>query len=175
MTTQYKICTKCLGKPQPISNFYPRSDQPRKTFSRCKLCTLADQATLKSKDPQRRRAIVSKSNLKYQEKDLRGYILRRAKTRAKKNNIPFDIDVEDIIIPKYCPVFGLELKSKLGTRQGHGPNDNSPSIDRVNPELGYVKGNVRIISHKANTIKNNATIEDLRKVILYMEQFIVGE
>lgn len=171
MTTQYKICTKCLGKPQPISNFYPRADRPGKTFSRCKSCILSEQKVSFQRNPEKRKAIVNKSNLKYNLNNLEGYIFRRAKTRAKKNNIPFNIEVSDVLIPKYCPVLGLELKSTLGTGKGHyGPNDNSPSIDRINPDLGYVKGNVRIISHRANTIKNDATIDELKKVIAYIEQ-----
>lgn len=42
------------------------------------------------------------------------------------------------------------------------PNEDSPSIDKVIPELGYVRGNVWVISNKANRIKNNATLEELK-------------
>jgi hypothetical protein len=69
----------------------------------------------------------------------------------------FEIEPSDIIIPKYCPYLGLELSTN--------PNDrNKPyyySIDRIDSKLGYVKGNVQIISKKANTMKTNATVEEL--------------
>lgn len=83
-------------------------------------------------------------------------LLKQAKYRAKKNKIEFNIDISDIIIPEYCPI----LKIPLFTRKGHsGPN--SPSLDRIDPSKGYVKGNVQVISHKANTIKSDATLQEL--------------
>lgn len=48
--------------------------------------------------------------------------------------------------------------------------EDSYSIDRLIPELGYVKGNVVVISYKANTIKNNATVDDLEKVLAWLKE-----
>jgi hypothetical protein len=83
-----------------------------------------------------------------------------AKSRAKMQNVPFNLLFEDIVIPKFCPI--LEIPLAIGT--GGNPTINSPSLDKIIPELGYVKDNIQVISHKANTIKNNATLEDLIKV-----------
>jgi len=82
--------------------------------------------------------------------------------------LPFNLTIEDVAIPKYCPVLGIELRVN---HDGGQANDNSPSLDRVNPELGYVKGNVNIISKRANTIKSFGTIEEHKKVIDYMEKY----
>lgn len=49
------------------------------------------------------------------------------------------------------------------------PGDNSPSIDKVDPELGYIKGNIRVISFKANRMKQDNTKEQLEKLLLYIE------
>ena len=95
------------------------------------------------------------------------YIHQKTKIRAKKNNIPFDITVEDIIIPETCPVLGISLKA--GEKK---VCSNSPSIDRIKPELGYVKGNIQIISFRANTLKNNATIEELQKVLEHLKKIV---
>lgn len=81
--------------------------------------------------------------------------------RAKENSIndkrEFNIEVEDIIIPKYCPLLGIELVFDIRNRV----LPNYYSIDRIDSSKGYVKGNVQIISLLANTMKNNATQEEL--------------
>lgn len=79
--------------------------------------------------------------------------------RAKKAGIPFDISEADVYVPECCPIFGTALV--FGGARG---NPHSPSIDRIKPELGYVKGNVAVISARANTLKNNATPAELRQV-----------
>jgi hypothetical protein len=83
------------------------------------------------------------------------YILTSTKARAKKLGIPFNLELEDIIIPIYCPLLGIRLKHYIGRE------NSSPSIDKIDPSLGYVKGNVWIISFKANRCKSNLTVEEL--------------
>ena len=81
-----------------------------------------------------------------------------AKSRAKAKNLPFDLDLQYVrsIINDKCPIFNFELKWD-NPKQMY----NSPSLDRIIPELGYVKGNVQIISNLANTMKSNASVEQL--------------
>lgn len=94
---------------------------------------------------------------------VEGRLLARSKSRAKKNDIPFDLDLEDIVVPDNCPVLGIPLHKTGGKGPGYHPD--SPSLDRIYPELGYVKDNVRVISARANLLKNDATEEELRKVL----------
>ena len=104
---------------------------------------------------------------KYKEnkpRPLEKQIFNSAKARAKRRKLPIDINLEDIIVPEYCPVLGIKLSRGNGKSQ-----PNSPSLDRIKPELGYVKTNIKIISHKANTIKNNSTIEEIELVLDYMK------
>src|SRR5215472_4532516 len=75
------------------------------------------------------------------------YFLANTKARAKSKRLPFDLTLEDLVIPEVCPVLGI----KLVKRKGHFA-DESPSIDRIIPEKGYVKGNVQIMSYRANRI-----------------------
>lgn len=84
------------------------------------------------------------------------FIVRSAKQRARQKSLPFNIDESDIDIPKFCPILGIEL-----CLTNTAAKDNSPSLDRIIPELGYVKGNVQVISHLANCIKSNASIQHL--------------
>jgi hypothetical protein len=90
-----------------------------------------------------------------------------AKRRAVRANVPFTLTLDYMInfAPDYCPVFGTQLLWGPGSKKNPGkPESNSPSIDRIIPEKGYVEGNVAIISTRANSIKQNATCKELYKV-----------
>lgn len=97
--------------------------------------------------------------------------LRSAKYRARKNNQPFGLTVADLPpIPERCPVLGIRLK-----RGGHGSERNdSPSLERLIPSLGYVAGNVQWISHRANMLRRDATATELRLVAAYAEAIEKG-
>lgn len=75
-----------------------------------------------------------------------------ARQRASEKNLPFDIEPEDIIVPILCPI--LNTPMPRGTSY-------APSLDRIDPLKGYVKGNIQVISWKANVMKNDATKEEL--------------
>lgn len=85
-----------------------------------------------------------------------------ARKRAASLSLPFDIEPEDIVLPEVCPVLGIKMV------QGSG-RESAPSLDRIIPSAGYVKGNIRVISFRANRLKSDATIDELRRVIAYME------
>ena len=88
-----------------------------------------------------------------------------AKGRAKKEGCAFNLDPEDIRIPEVCPILGIKLV------RGNGRVvEASPSVDRIVPSLGYVKGNIQIISFKANTIKSNATLDEIEKVAAFLRK-----
>jgi len=94
-------------------------------------------------------------------------IWNSTKSRAKKEGIPFNLSLEDIIIPEKCPILGIPIK--VGTGYGRS---NSPSLDRFYPNIGYVKGNISIISNKANTIKNASSFEEFEKVYFWYKSEI---
>ena len=90
---------------------------------------------------------------------------RGLKRRAEADGLPFDLDPTDITIPARCPVFGWPLVI------GEGASQNaSPSLDKLDPAKGYVRRNVWVISHLANRIKNNATLEQLEAVTSALRQ-----
>lgn len=90
--------------------------------------------------------------------------LQSAKSRANKRNIIFDIVETDIEPTLICPVFGIKIEYGAGKN-----NPNGPSLDRTIPELGYVTGNVRVISYRANTLKQDATKNEVVMILQYME------
>lgn len=100
------------------------------------------------------------SNVNRQKREPRSaeYMLwDRSRQNSKKSGKEFNITVEDIIIPEYCPY----LKIKLSTNIIDNQSPNYYTIDRIDSNIGYVKGNIQILSLLANTMKNNATIEQL--------------
>lgn len=95
--------------------------------------------------------------------DPRSVMLSSARQRAASRCVPFNITKDDIIIPKLCPVFGILLKKgKLGD------NPNAPSLDCIIPSLGYVVGNIAVISQRANYIKSNATLDELVLIVAWL-------
>ena len=99
--------------------------------------------------------------------DLARILVNSARRRAKRDGLPFDLTHEDITIPERCPALGIPLAPSTAGRQGG--DDASPSLDRLVPELGYVPGNVRVISRRANSIKQNAAPDELLAVAAWME------
>lgn len=87
-----------------------------------------------------------------------------AKKRAKANRLAFDIEITDVEVPEFCPVFGVRLETKNGKR-----GSNHITLDKVIPSLGYVKGNVRVISCRANMLKSSATLLESQQIVSYIE------
>lgn len=50
-----------------------------------------------------------------------------------------------------------------------GIHSSSPTLNRVIPNLGYVLENVRVISWRANSLKGDGTLDEMEKVLCYME------
>lgn len=90
-----------------------------------------------------------------------------AKERANKSGIPFNIELSDILIPDICPVLGIRIDKNLG--RGRRQPD-SPSLDKFVPERGYVKGNIQVVSWRANWLKNNGTVEEWIKIAKWCQQ-----
>ena len=72
------------------------------------------------------------------------------------------------VVVDTCPLLGLPLTYATGKLQ-----DTSPTLDRKLCELGYTKDNIAVISHRANRLKSDSTIEELQtllnNLINYME------
>lgn len=139
-----RVCITCqTPKDEGCFRIYSKSKNLRK---QCKTCDGQDAVRWMRQNPERT-------------------MLNAARKRAKEQGIPFAITVSDIVIPKICPV--LRHPFEQGTRAEH---DWSPSLDRKIPQLGYVPGNVQVISYKANRLKSDASIADLKRLIRYMRK-----
>ncbi len=188
-----KRCSRCKEeKPFAAFNRNKRSKTGRR--SRCRECERKERAEsgyFKKYYAARKDIFAKRSAASYQEnKEARkayhceyqkrrrtlfpeANILTRVKARAKRKGIPFNLMRKDIYIPEQCPVLGIPISCEPVGRRGGSPN--SPSIDRINPNLGYVRGNVRIVSNRANTLKNDATIKELELVLEDLRKITIKE
>ena len=81
----------------------------------------------------------------------------RARKRAQRFGIAFQLPRDAIVIPEVCPALGMPIGSS-------GPRTpTSPSLDRIRPEEGYVSGNIRILSDHANRLKGDLNLADLER------------
>jgi hypothetical protein len=132
----------------------------------------ARQKARYQKDPTKWRQYAKKYRERYPEKvreakralsqrRLELNMWKRAKRRAEKKHWEFNIEPSDVVIPERCPLLEIELcRSATNATKA-----NAPSLDRLDPVRGYVKGNVWVISLKANTMKNNGTLEELELLV----------
>ena len=95
--------------------------------------------------------------------DRRRALLDGARRRAKLYDLPINITIDDIVIPTVCPVLGIPIIPGGATNNPH-----LPSLDRFIPELGYVRGNITVISLRANSIKKNATVDEVKALYDWM-------
>lgn len=144
-------------------------------------CECGEQRAVRSYDLRNRLQIscgclqrerTSAANKTHGRSDTAEYRMwKGARQRAKAKGLPCTIGQEDIpAIPATCPVLGIPIVDGRGSRR----TNNSASLDRIVPKKGYVPGNIRIISHRANLLKSNASAEELA-LVLADAQRIEGE
>ncbi len=92
-------------------------------------------------------------------------MLHTARARAKREGWNFNLTIDDIQIPSACPVLGIPLEVGRGKARRH-----SPSLDRLDSSKGYVRGNVRVISWRANDLKRDGTLTEFRALLKYLEE-----
>jgi hypothetical protein len=111
------------------------------------------------------KATILADKAAYYRNTFAARLVAAAKSRARRKRLPFALTAADIEIPTHCPALGVLMAINEG-----GPGDNSPTLDRIVPELGYVPGNVVVISNLANRIKNSATSHQVLAVAGWMLQ-----
>ena len=164
-----RICTQC-NQHKEQGDFWWK-DGKQRLSSRCRECRNANYKENPHRARERARiwykANSGRASVRsryYRKANVCVMLLRAAKRRARNSALPFDLTITDIHIPQRCPVLGLSLVVNEGRSRA-----SSPTIDRIVPSLGYVRGNILVISHRANTIKNDASVEELFRVARFYE------
>ena len=93
-------------------------------------------------------------------------IWSRAKYRAKQKGLEFSLTKEDILIPEVCPLLGIKIISQAKDRL------HSPSLDRIDSNRGYTPDNIWIISSRANTLKNDASLQELELLVENLKKLL---
>lgn len=137
----------------------------KKYYDKNKQKLLARQKEKRSTKQYKRKANIRQN--KYRRKNPTKMLYLWVKNKCIKNNIEFNLTENDIIYNEICPVLGIKMEI------GGNNLNNSPTLDRINPHKGYIKGNVVVISHLANRIKNQATIKDIENILKYMKKYEV--
>lgn len=168
-----KRCTKC-GVVKWVEEYGVDSRLPAPgRVSQCKECKRLYARMLRAQDIERSREVNrrwrERNRLSYNAKrrqehreDPRPTLLQHAKYRARKLGIPFAITACDLVVEDKCPVLGIAYQV------GPKISDRSRTVDRIIPGLGYVPGNVRVISYRANRLKSDASPQELSAILDYI-------
>lgn len=120
------------------------------------------------KTESERKAFVRQKGINWRRNSRFKYACARVKQSAKNKGLEFNLDAEylESIYPKdgRCPVLGIEMEVGCGHR-----TFCSPSLDRLNNDEGYVRGNVVWMSWIANKIKGDHSVERLEAVVKYLK------
>lgn len=170
-TLDFSKFTKCKTRKDGLNVYCAacckqKRDSKKETYNKQRNLKWSTDPKYREKylEYHRQRYVTEKEKLK--EKAIAFYSipenlikakLTSIKARCEAKGIPFDLELKDIQLNTHCKYLGIELDYSRGS----GRRDNSPSLDRIDPTKGYIKGNIEIISDKANRMKNNATKEEL--------------
>lgn len=176
--TPTKRCSNC-GEHKPTTDFCKNRNYKDGLQYECRSC----QARYYQNNKERYQKRIAKWRKANPDK-YRAYVVKsvnknpqlvkfyQKRSHAKRRGIEFSIKFEDIVWNDVCPILGVELDYTQYSRTKGGFYPNSASFDRIDPSKGYVKGNVIIVSARANLIKNNASVEELKKITAFYEQLV---
>lgn len=158
-----KKCSKCK-ELKKLDKFYNCRKCKYNKTPQCKVCMTKTRVKrreeqrlymqkLREDNPEK----VKKSKRRsWRNQDPRKKMYLQSKNRSKRKDIEFNLSIEDIVIPKKCPL--LEIEFIPGTQDYY---EQTHSLDRIDPKKGYIKGNVWVITKKANSMKNSASQKEL--------------
>ena len=146
----------------------------KKVYFKFPYFQLSEEKKQKHRDAHKRWAEKHPRTEYYKEYDEKRYEIRTpdrmlasARMRSKQRNLPFDLVKGDVVIPETCPICDTELRSAKGIKGG---SRQSPTLDRIWCDKGYVKGNIAVICKNCNSKKGNATPDELRRIADWIEQ-----
>ena len=171
------FCKKCSTWKDKENWYYRKSGARDSMCKDCRKLYRRDEKKIHSrKYYNEHKEHYLELHKKWREENLELKLWHSCKQSAKRRNMDFDIEPSDIVIPLFCPIFGIALDTHAESGGGLGYdwkiNPYRPSVDRIDNTKGYVKGNIHVISWRANSLKRDASISELEKLYLYMKGLI---
>lgn len=184
-----KVCSTC-STPKELEEFNRQTKSKDGRQGRCRLCASTQGKVWRAENAEQVKAYQKVYNKSYKHKlaaarwrslpenarrvrELNKQFAKRspekmlwydAGKRARRKGIPFTISCADIIIPGHCPVLGIPLR-----RSEKHPTDFSPTIDEIIRGRGYTPDNIAVISYRANRLKNDGTLDELKAIVAWLE------
>lgn len=154
-------CRKC-GAAKPVAEFFFKTKERASLYPYCRDCS---KVVNRDATGRTRRANPVRT------------ILKAIKSRAKSNGLDFNLTEEDLVIPTHCPILGIPLRYGIGFGRGArlSEKDRSPSVDRIDNSKGYVRGNIIVVSYRANRIKSDAEVGELTSIARFYEQLATAK
>lgn len=137
-------CRSCLSRPR------------RSGLTTCVQCGGRQRRRPERKTARGRRALRERMQTYRVGPGHAVVLLVGARARARARGLACTITADDLVVPKRCPLLGIRLAPGRGKM-----HDSSPTIDRIDSRKGYVRGNVWIISWRANRMKSDATLREI--------------
>lgn len=124
----------------------------------------------KLQDPEFKAMHAARNNARLKERrsapeTWARWALNQIRARAKRDGLVFNLTPEDLTPPKICPALHVPI-----VYGGSSGEMYAPTVDRLRPSLGYVKGNVRVISRRANSIKSDGSVAEVMAVAAWMRR-----
>ena len=147
------VCRQCGGSFKPYKMARSRAGNVSRTLDLCPPCQTSRNQDAKKALPWWHKRVPM--------------MICNARIRAERFGREFDLKPEDIKIPDVCPVFGVPFSRERVSAKNYFAQSMAPSIDRVDSSKGYTPDNIVIVSCRANSIKSNATAEELMAVAVF--------
>lgn len=159
-----KVCSYC--KIKKSSKEFHKNKNNKDGFSiYCKKCFKEIQKEWEEKVnyKEKYKDRIKKNNKLWYNNNYLKIKIRDCIERAIKINVPYDTkeDLYNYLNPIYKKGICECCSKKLVIGSKNMPENNSPSLDRLIPEKGYVIGNISLLCNRCNTLKSNATPDEL--------------
>ena len=110
-----------------------------------------------------------KKNQQYDKTtDIGKWVFRSKNNKKATERKQLTVKDYEKLIVTHCPLLGIELTYAI--YKGRSTPQNYASLDKIDPAKGYVPENVQILSYRANTLKNSATLEELKTIVQNWEK-----